>query len=276
MSRIAARFAELKRANRAAFIPFTTAGDPDEKTSFAILEKLVGAGADLIELGVPFSDPMADGPAIQASSLRALDAGMSLPKVLDLVRKFRKKDGNTPLVLMGYYNPVHAYGTARFAKDAADAGVDGLITVDLPPEEDDILRAPAAAQKLDVIRLVTPTTDDSRLQAVLSGASGFLYYVSIAGITGTKSFSATDVEAALKRLKAKTSLPCAVGFGIKTPEQAATIARFADAAVVGSSIVSKIGENVAGSRTQLIDVAVNFCATLADSVHVARAGSVID
>ena len=216
MSRIAPRFAELRRAGRAAFIPFITAGDPDAETSFAILEKLPAAGADLIELGVPFSDPMADGPAIQASSQRAIASGMTLAKVLDIVRRFRAKDAATPLVLMGYYNPVHAYGTARFAKDAAKAGVDGLITVDLPPEEDAVLRAPAAAQQLDIIRLATPTTDKHRLEQILGAASGFLYYVSVAGVTGTKSFTREDVRKALALVKSRTALPCAVGFGIRT------------------------------------------------------------
>ncbi len=194
MSRIAARFAELARANRAAFVPFITAGDPDAETSFEILQALPAAGADLIELGVPFSDPMADGPAIQAASLRALQAGMNVPKMLEMVRRFRKTDSKTPIVLMGYYNPIHAYGTARFAKDAAGAGVDGLITVDLPPEEDEVLRLPANSHGLDIVRLATPTTNDIRLNTIVNGASGFLYYVSIAGVTGTKDFAAGEVE----------------------------------------------------------------------------------
>ncbi len=278
MSRIAARFAELKRANRAAFVPFITAGDPDGETSFAILEQLPARGADLIEIGVPFSDPMADGPAIQASSLRALKAGMTVTHVLEMVRRFRKKDSKTPVVLMGYYNPIHAYGTARFAKDAGAAGVDGLITVDLPPEEDDVLRSPAAAHGLDVVRLATPTTDAVRLDAVLNGAGGFLYYVSIAGVTGTKSFSAAAVREAVAKLKARAQIPCVVGFGIKTPEQAAEIARFADGAVVGSSIVSRIADGVAKrvARAEMIRDVLDFCATLADSVHSARAGTVVD
>jgi tryptophan synthase alpha chain len=200
MSRIAARFAELQRAGRAAFIPFITAGDPDPETSVAILERLPAAGADLIELGVPFSDPMADGPAIQASSLRALDGGMAVDGVLGIVRQFREKDGSTPVVLMGYLNPIHAYGVQRFVNDAAAAGVDGLITVDLPPEEDEILRIPAGAAGVDTIRLATPTTDDKRLSAVLNGASGFLYYVSIAGVTGTKTYAEGDVRSAVERL----------------------------------------------------------------------------
>jgi tryptophan synthase alpha chain len=268
MSRISIRFAELKAAGRSAFVPFVTAGDPDMETTARLLEKLPAAGADVIELGVPFSDPMADGPAIQASTLRALGAGMTLPKVFDLVRRFRKTDRTTPLVLMGYYNPIHAYGTARFAKDAAEAGVDGLITVDLPPEEDEVLRAPAAAHGLDVVRLATPTTDGARLGAVLAGASGFIYYVSIAGVTGTKSFSEDEVRAAVARLKAASGLPCAVGFGIKTPEQAASVARFADGAVVGSAIVEKIASG--REKAGLVEDVLAFCETLAQAVHGAR------
>jgi tryptophan synthase alpha chain len=277
MSRIAKRFAELESQGRAAFVPFITAGDPDPDTSFALLESLAGAGADLIELGVPFSDPMADGPAIQASSLRALDAGMTLVKVLEMVRRFRRADKATPLVLMGYYNPIHHYGTARFAKDAAEAGVDGLITVDLPPEEDEILRAPANGQGLDIIRLAAPTSDEKRLETVLRGASGFLYYVSIAGVTGTKSFAADDVREAVGRLKRLSPLPCAVGFGIRTPEQAAEIARFADAAVVGSAIVARVAEGAArGERREtLVKDAAEFCASLARAVHGARGQSVV-
>ncbi len=220
MSRLAARFADLKSQNRAAFIPFITAGDPDSEATAALLERLPEAGADVIELGVPFSDPMADGPAIQASSLRALKAGMSLAKVLELVRGFRKANKKTPIVLMGYYNPIHKYGTAKFAKDAAEAGVDGLITVDLPPEEDEVLRLPADAHDLDIVRLATPTANTARLKTILDGAGGFLYYVSITGVTGSKSFAEDEVRAAIARLQAATKLPCAVGFGIKTPEQA--------------------------------------------------------
>ena len=273
MSRIAQRFEDLKRAGRAAFVPFITAGDPDLETSFRILEKLPEMGADLIELGVPFSDPLADGPSVQASSLRALEAGMTVVKVLELVRRFRKQDQKTPIILMGYYNPIHAYGTARFAKDAADAGVDGLITVDLPPEEDEVLRTPASAQSLDIVRLATPTTNDKRLPTVLDGAGGFLYYVSIAGVTGTKSFSESDVRAAVARLKEKGGLPVAVGFGIKTPEQAGAIARFADGAVVGSAIVDLVKKHTqnGGSRETLVSETLNFCQKLANAVHAARA-----
>jgi len=277
MSRIAARFAELARANRAAFIPFITAGDPDAETSSAILERLPGAGADLIELGVPFSDPMADGPAVQASSLRALNAGMRVSKVLDMVRAFRAHDRDTPIILMGYFNPIHRYGVEAFARDAAEAGVDGVITVDLPPEEDAVLRGPANAGGLDIIRLATPTTDEKRLRTILDGAGGFLYYVSIAGVTGTKSYAQSDVASALAKLKQRSKIPCAVGFGIKTPEQAAAIARMAEGAVVGSAIVSRIAAALESGRPRadiVMDV-VDFCGTLAQSVHAARDKSVV-
>lgn len=278
MSRITARFDELRKANRAAFVPFITAGDPDVDTTFAILEKLPSIGADVIELGVPFSDPMADGPAIQASSQRALAAGMTLPKVLEIVRRFRKNDSKTPIVLMGYYNPIHAFGTARFVKEAATAGVDGLITVDLPPEEDEVLRAPARAQGIDIVRLATPTTDSRRLKAILDGAGGFLYYVSIAGVTGTKTFSESDVREAVQRLKAGSGLPCVVGFGIRTAEQAGAIARFADGAVVGSAIVSCIAESRKASESGpiLVKRVIDLCRELADSVHAARLERVVE
>lgn len=277
MSRIAARFEELKAANRAAFVPFITAGDPDAETTLALLHELPAAGADLIELGVPFSDPMADGPAIQASSQRALKGGMSMSKVLDIVRRFRKADNKTPIVLMGYYNPIHAYGTARFAKDAAEAGVDGFITVDLPPEEDDVLRVPAAAQDIDIVRLATPTSTNKRLETIVDGAGGFLYYVSVAGVTGTKDFAEDEVRSAVKRIKAKAGLPVAVGFGIKTPEHAAAIARFADAAVVGSAIVNRIAESSAAGvlREALVKDVLEFCRSLAQSVHAARDETVL-
>lgn len=272
MSRIAPRFVELANAGRAAFVPFITAGDPDAETTLALLHELPAAGADVIELGVPFSDPMADGPAVQASSQRALKAGMTLVKVLDIVKRFRRSDTATPLVLMGYYNPIHAYGTARFAKDAAAAGVDGLITVDLPPEEDDVLRAPAAAHGLDIVRLATPTSTDARLETIADGASGFIYYVSIAGVTGTKDFAEAEVRAAVARVKAKADMPVAVGFGIKTPEQAAAIAGFADAAVVGSAIVNRIAECSTNGvpRETLVKDVLKFCTSLAQSVHAAR------
>ena len=271
-SRIAARFAELRAQRRAGFIPFITAGDPDRETSLAILKQLPKAGADIIELGVPFSDPMADGPAIQAASQRALKAGMTVKGTLALVERFRKDDDKTPLVLMGYYNPIHAYGVESFARDAAHSGVDGLIIVDLGPEEDSVLRALAAKSGLAIVRLATPTTDDQRLSTVLDGASGFLYYVSVAGVTGTKSFTETDVKTAIDRIKRRTDLPCAVGFGIRTPEGAAAIARIADAAVVGSAIVSRIADGVRSGEpnTRLIDETLSFCRSLGNAVHAAR------
>jgi tryptophan synthase alpha chain len=277
VSRIAERFADLKRAGRAAFIPFITAGDPDAETSFAILERLPSAGADLIELGMPFSDPMADGPAIQASSLRALDAGMTVNGILDLVRRFRQKDRSTPIVLMGYFNPIHAHGVERFAASAASAGVDGLITVDLPPEEDVMLRIPANAHGLDVIRLVTPTTDETRLAVILNGAKGFLYYVSVAGVTGTKTYEENDLRSAVRHLQRQSRVPCAVGFGVRTPEQAGTVAGFADGVVVGSAIVDRIAEGVKNKKPAAVIVgeAVTFCGALAESVHAARKASVI-
>ena len=273
MSRIAGRFAELRARKCAGFIPFITAGDPDPETSFAILEKLPGAGADIIELGVPFSDPMADGPAIQASSMRALKAGMNVKAVLAMVRRFRVADAATPIVLMGYFNPIHAYGVEKFARDAGAAGADGLIVVDLGPEEDPVLRGPAKSAGLDIVRLATPTTNDRRLTTVLDGASGFLYYVSVAGVTGTKTFTEENVREAIIRIRRVSELPCAVGFGIRSPAQAATIARFADAAVVGSSIVSDIADGLAKGKPKVdvIEHALGFCRSLADAVHKARA-----
>ncbi len=273
--RIASRFAEMHALNRAAFIPFITAGDPDAETSFQILERLPGRGADLIELGIPFSDPMADGPAIQASSQRALKSGMTAKGVLALVERFRAHDDVTPLVLMGYFNPIHAYGAHHFVRDAAHAGVDGLIVVDLPPEEDGDLRATARENGIDIVRLATPTTTDRRLDTVLNGAGGFLYYVSVTGVTGTKTVVSDDVGEAIARIRRRTSLPCAVGFGIRTPEQAAAIARMADAAVVGSAIVQSIAQaSMAGrQRGDIVEEALQLCRRLADAVHGARGTS---
>ncbi len=268
-SRIGQRFAELKASGRKAFIPFISAGDPDAETSFAILEKLPSAGADLIELGMPFSDPMADGPAVQASSLRALKSGASMLRTLELVKKFRKTDNKTPIVLMGYFNPIHAYGAARFTHDAAAAGADGLIVVDLPPEEDEVLRVPARAQGLDMIRLATPTSDDARLATILKDASGFLYYVSITGVTGTKDFDTSQVESAVARIHRATSLPVAVGFGVKTPAHAAAMAGIADAVVVGSAIVSHIAGKMDVPRSDLVASVVELCRSLAASTHAA-------
>lgn len=243
-TRIGRRFAALKQEGRAGLVTFLTAGDPDPDTALEILKGLPAAGADLIELGMPFSDPMADGPAIQAAGLRALKAGMTLRRTLELVRRFREGDAETPIVLMGYYNPIYSMGVEAFLAEAVAAGVDGLIIVDLPPEEDEELCLPAIRAGIDWIRLATPTTDEARLPAVLRQAGGFVYYVAIMGITGTRSAAATDIEAAVQRLRRHTDLPVAVGFGIRTPEQAAEFARAADAAVVGSALVDVVRRNL--------------------------------
>jgi tryptophan synthase alpha chain len=239
-TRIDRRFAALKAEGRAALVCFITAGDPDLETSKAILNGLPKAGADVIELGMPFSDPMADGPAIQASSLRALKAGHTMKKTLEMVREFRKSDADTPIVLMGYYNPIYVYPGEAFLDDAAAAGVDGLIVVDVPPEADDELCLPAVERGLNFIRLATPTTDDKRLKTVLKNTSGFLYYVSITGITGAASANPDDVQLQVARLKRATTLPVAVGFGVRTPEQARALAKGADGVVVGSALVRAI------------------------------------
>ena len=274
MNRLAARFAALKKEGRTAFVPFITAGDPDMETSFAILAKLPEAGADVIELGMPFTDPMADGPAVQASSVRALKAGASMVRVLEMVKKFRRADRDTPIVLMGYYNPIHAYGTARFARDVAAAGVDGLIVVDLPLEEDEVLRVPAKAQGVDLIRFVTPTTDEARLKRIVADASGYLYYVSVTGVTGTKAVPEDEVRAAMERVRAATNLPCTVGFGIRSPEQADAIAKVADGVVVGSAIVSKVAANLDQGRDKVIAEVLTLTEALACSTHAARHGKV--
>jgi tryptophan synthase alpha chain len=253
-TRIDRRFAALKSEGRAALVTFVTAGDPDPETALAILRALPGAGADVVELGMPFTDPMADGPAIQLSSQRALKAGQTMGRTLDLVRKFRGGDDATPIVLMGYYNPIYVYGVARFLADARAAGIDGLIVVDLPPEEDEELCLPALAAGLNFIRLATPTTDDRRLPAVLKNTSGFVYYVSITGITGAAAPDAGKVASAVARIKRHTQLPVAVGFGVRTAEQAAAIAAGADGVVVGSALVNALkatlgqsGKGTAGS-----------------------------
>ena len=261
--RIAARFGSLD--GRAGLVTFVCGGDPSPELTPAILHALVRGGADLIEIGMPFTDPMADGPAIQAGDIRALDAGMTTRKLLEIVREFRRADDATPLVMMGYLNPVLAYG-ADFARDAKAAGLDGLILVDLPPEESDEL----ALDGLHLIRLATPTTDDRRLPAVLDGASGFLYYVAVAGITGQKSADAGDIATAVRRLKAATSLPVAVGFGVKTPAQAEAIARHADAVVVGSAIVDLIGQAHAAKSNDIPGQVEQFVAGLAAAVRAAR------
>jgi tryptophan synthase alpha chain len=238
-SRIAAAFARLKAEDRAALVTFTMAGDPGYDRSLALVKALPSAGADIIELGVAFSDPTADGAAIQEAGLRALKGGITLKKTLALVRAFRETDDATPIVLMGYFNPIAHYGVQAFSKDARAAGVDGLIVVDLPPEEDDELRIPAKEAGLDFIRLATPTTDAERLPEVMRHASGFIYYVAVAGTTGSKAAGIDSIAAALAPLRAASGLPLAVGFGIRTPEQAASVARIADAAVVGTAIVER-------------------------------------
>jgi tryptophan synthase alpha chain len=243
-SRIDRRFAALRQQGRKAFVAFVTAGDPDYATSEKILLGLPGAGADLIELGMPFSDPMADGPAIQASSLRALKGGHTMKRTLKLVRSFRAHDKDTPLVLFGYYNPVYVYPREAFLDDAKAAGADGLIIVDVPPEADDELCLPAIARGLNFIRLATPTTDDKRLPAVLANTSGFLYYVSITGITGTAEPDVVAVHSHIARIKKSTRLPIAVGFGVKTPQQAKAMAAVADGVVVGSALVNAVRESL--------------------------------
>ncbi len=237
MSRIAATFVALKQQNRAALIPFVEAFDPDRATTLALLTGMAANGADILEIGVPFTDPMADGPTIQAAGRRALDAGATLAGVLRLVKEFRAGNNHTPLVLMGYLNPILSYGVAKFCADAASCGVDGLIVVDLPTEEADLLLPDAAAHALDVIRLVAPTTSDERLPLVLAGSSGFVYYVSITGITGTRTASAADLARDIPRIRKATNLPIAVGFGVRTPAQAAVVAQYADAAIVASALI---------------------------------------
>lgn len=246
MSRIDRRFAACRAEGRAALVTFVTAGDPDAETSLAILKALPRAGADLIEIGMPFTDPMADGPAIQLSSQRALKAGQTLTKTLDMVRAFRAGEADTPVILMGYYNPIYIYGVERFLKDAREAGVDGLIVVDLPPEEDEELCLPALKAGLSFIRLATPTTDDARLPAVLANTSGFVYYVSITGITGSATPDFAAVAQSVARIKAHTDLPVVVGFGVKTGEHAAAIARGADGVVVGSALVEAVRASLDG------------------------------
>ncbi len=270
MSRIAARFEALKAEGRPGLVTFVTAGDPDTATSQAILDGLPAAGADIIELGMPFTDPMADGPAIQAASLRALKSGMTLAGTLAMVKRFRAKDTTTPIVLMGYYNPIYIMGTEKFCVAAQEAGVDGLIIVDLPPEEAPELVKPARAHGIDFIVLTAPTTDDGRLPAVLGNASGFVYYVSIAGITGTASASSAAIAQSVARLRRHTKLPIAVGFGIKTPAAAAEVGTHADAAVVGTAIVNQIldGLDAQGHmQPGAVEKVLSFVGTLAQGVR---------
>ncbi len=272
-TRIDQRFAKLKAEGRAGLVTFVMAGDPDLGTSLEILRSLPAAGADVIEVGMPFTDPMADGPAIQAAGLRALKSGATLKKTLDLVKSFRAADATTPIVLMGYYNPIYVYGVERFLKAAKEAGVDGLIVVDLPPEEDDELCLPARAAGLNFIRLATPTTDDKRLPKVLENTSGFVYYVSLTGITGAALADYSGVEAAVTRIKRHTDLPIAVGFGVKTAEGAAAVARAADGVVVGTALVNALrgtldAENRAAPQT--VAAVSQLVTELAGAAHGAR------
>ena len=273
MSRIAARFAALKREGRGALIPFLEAYDPDRATSEAILHGMPAAGADLIEIGMPFTDPMADGPAVQAAGLRGLKAGATLARTLDMVRTFRGVDHDTPIILMGYLNPIASYGPERFCADAAAAGVDGLIIVDLPTEEADMVVPHATAHGLDIIRLVAPTTDDKRLPIVLAGSSGFVYYVSITGITGTRSATSDSLAAALPRIRRFTDLPVAIGFGVRTPDQAGAAVRVADAAVVGSALADTLAASLDAEGRASPDTAERVLAQirgLAEGVRSAR------
>ncbi|MFY0661810.1 MAG: tryptophan synthase subunit alpha [Shimia sp.] len=261
MTRIDAKFAELNAAGKKAFVSYVMAGDPDYDTSLEIIKGLPAAGVDIIELGLPFTDPMADGPTIQLAGQRALDGGMTMEQTLDLATEFRRVDDTTPIVLMGYYNPIYSRGVDRFLMDAKLAGIDGLIVVDLPPEEDAELCIPAQAAGLNFIRLATPTTDDKRLPKVLQNTSGFVYYVSITGITGSAEAEATNVGPEVARIKSKTDLPVIVGFGINTPEKAENIASVADGAVVGSAIVSQIAEG------KSVNEVLAFVKSLADGAH---------
>ena len=272
-SRIDARFEALRREGRAGLVAFVMAGDPDPATSAEILTALPRAGADIIELGMPFTDPMADGPAIQEAGQRALKQRMNLRRTLALVQELRRADDATPIVLMGYYNPIYRYGAEAFPRDAVDAGVDGVIVVDLPPEEDAELTGPARRAGLDVIRLATPTSDEQRLPRIVDGASGFIYYVAIAGITGTRSADSADVAAAVTRLRRFTWLPVVVGFGIRTPEQAAQVARAADAAVVGTALVQRVALNLdpeGRAQPGLVDAVLADVRALAKGAREAR------
>jgi tryptophan synthase alpha chain len=273
MSRIKTCFEKLKAENRAAFVPFVMAGDPNETASLSLLKGLPGAGADIIELGIAFTDPMADGPSIQAAGLRALNAGQTLAKTLQMVHAFRESDSETPVVLMGYYNPIYAYGVDAFLKEANAAGVDGLIIVDLPPEEDGELCLPARAAGIDFIRLATPTTDDARLPRVVKNTSGFVYYVSVAGITGKGVGENASVAAALSRLRDASGLPAAVGFGIKTPEKAKEFAVFADAVVVGSALVDALAgalEQAPGEPDNAVNAVLSLASDIGTAVRAAR------
>jgi tryptophan synthase alpha chain len=276
VSRIAARFAALKREGRGALIPFLEAYDPDLETSTAILHGMPAAGADLIEIGMPFTDPMADGPTIQLAGQRGLKAGATLLGTIAMVRKFRETDSETPVILMGYLNPIVAYGPERFCVDAAAAGVDGLIAVDLPPEEADMLAPFARANGLDIIRLIAPTTDEARLPYVLEGSSGFIYYVSITGITGTRSASAADLSANIPRLRRFSDLPIAIGFGVRTPAQAAEATSIGDAAVVASALIETLAKSLDAdgrARPGTAGLVLDQVRALADAVRGVRAAA---
>jgi tryptophan synthase alpha chain len=273
ITRIDRRFASLRDERRAALVTFTMAGDPDYESSLAILKALPGAGADVIELGMPFTDPMADGPAIQAAGLRALKSGQNMKRTLSVVREFRRGDDVTPIVLMGYYNPIYVYGVDRFLADAGSAGVDGLIVVDLPPEEDQELCLPALKAGFNFIRLATPTTDDKRLPTVLAKTSGFVYYVSITGITGAAAPDAARVTAAVARIKRHTKLPVCVGFGVRSAEQARAIAEGADGVVVGSALVEALRQSLAAdgkATTNTVKSVAALVRALAEGVREAR------
>ncbi len=271
MSRIAQKFANLRAEGRGALIPFLEAYDPDADTSMAILHGMPGAGADLIEIGMPFTDPMADGPTIQAAGRRGLLAGATLCRVLEMVSEFRAENSSTPVVLMGYLNPILAYGPARFCLDASAAGVDGLIVVDLPTEEAELLAGHAAEHGLDIIRLVAPTTDAARLPSVLRGCSGFVYYVSITGITGTRTASAAELEAAIPRIRAVTNLPIAVGFGVRSPAQAAAAVRAADGAVVASALIDTLAASLDEHGRAGPDTVRRVLDQVRDLAHAVRA-----
>ena len=263
MGRIADRFAKLREENRKAFVAYVMAGDPDEATSLDVVRGLPAAGVDVIELGLPFTDPMADGPAIQHAGQRALAGGMTLDRTLNIARRFREGDAETPIVLMGYYNPIYSRGVDRFLTEAKEAGIDGLIVVDLPPEEDEELCLPAMAQGIDFIRLATPTTDDFRLPTVMRNTSGFVYYVSVTGTTGAAAARPEEVAPEVARIKAATDLPVVVGFGIRDPQTAKAIASVADGCVVGSAIVGEIGAGKAA------DEVIAFVRSLAEGAHAA-------
>ena len=278
MSRLEARFAALRAEGRGGLVTFVTAGDPNIELSVEILAGLPAAGADVIELGMPFTDPMADGPAIELASGRALAAGQNMVRTLAMVAAFRKTDNETPIVLMGYYNPIYAYGPEKFAADAGSAGVDGMIIVDLPPEEEAEFSIPARAAGIDMIRLVAPTTTDERITTLVENASGFVYYVSVRGITGTSSAAVSDIASNVARIRKQTDLPIAVGFGIRTPSQAADVAEVADAAVVGTAIVEQVAGALDDHGVPAGDVIGNtlgYVSQLAEAVRSARDGNAL-